>query len=350
METRVIEIDPQNIDMALLRQAAEVINNRGLVAFPTETVYGLGADALDSKAVSGIFQAKKRPLDDPLIVHISTMKELEDLASDVPDIVYKLADRFWPGPLTMVLKKSDRVPDIVTTGLDTVAIRMPSHPIASRFIDMCACPLAAPSANLFSKPSPTTAMHVLQDLEGNVDMILDGGATYIGVESTVIDVSSGPVKVLRPGGVSVEELTSLVGPVEVLSEGAVMERTPGKYPRHYSPNAKVLVVEYGYDQFEKATQAAETLASRGASVGIMASKEHEDLYQGNVKVLGPANDGRICASRLFSILREFDSEKVNYIIAEGIPEKGLGRAVMNRIRKAAGSEEKAEEDMSDMAI
>jgi L-threonylcarbamoyladenylate synthase len=339
MKPRIYNIDPHNIDLKALKRAAEVIHNRGLVAFPTETVYGLGANALDPKAVAKIFEAKKRPLDDPLIVHIADIDDLFRMAQDVPLEIHKLVHRFWPGPLTIVLKKTNLVPDLVSTGLDTVAVRMPSGTIARKFIEIAKTPIAAPSANLFGRPSPTTAKHVIDDLSGRIDVVLDGGSTEIGIESTVVEYVDDRIVVLRPGGTALEELRSIVGDVEVVysPEGPEAEHTPGKYPQHYSPRAKVVVVEDTPHQAEEVLEKANRMVLDGKKTGILARQEHADLFKDfNVKTLGPGKDSRVCASRLFHMLREFDADKVNMIIAEGIPEKGLGLAVMNRLRKAAG--------------
>ncbi len=337
MRPRVLKVDPLRVDPEILRQASEVIHNRGLVAFPTETVYGLGANALDVKAVSGIFEAKKRPLDDPLIVHIERREDLYALAKEVPPEAEKLADRFWPGPLTLVLKKSDKVPDLVTTGLDTVALRMPSNAVAKKLIETAGVPIAAPSANLFGRPSPTTARHVIDDLDGRIDMVLDGGSTDIGIESTVVEFIEGRTIVLRPGGTDVEKLRLVVGRVEVAGEAERIKSSPGTYPQHYSPEADIVLVADGPSQVNETIEVASDLASRGRKVGIMAREEHAGSFDGfDVKVLGPGADGKVCASRLFHILREFDADEVGVIVAEGIPEKGLGLAVMNRLRKASG--------------
>jgi L-threonylcarbamoyladenylate synthase len=337
MNSHVIKIDPEKIDPWLIRQAAEVIRNGKLVAFPTETVYGLGANALNPEAVTEIFEAKKRPLDDPLIVHIAYEEELYKLAEEVPAEAKKLISKFWPGPLTVVLKKTEVIPDLVTTGLDTVAIRMPSNVIAKELIKSAGVPIAAPSANLFGKPSPTQARHVIDDLDGAIDMVIDGGPTEIGVESTVVEFVEGKVVVLRPGGIDVESLHSVIGNVHIYTEKEIQERSPGKYPQHYSPSAEVIVVQNDESQVGDAKMIAQNMLRKGKRIGIMAKEEHADEYSSfDVKILGPGNDGRTCASNLFHILREFDSEKVDVIIAEGISEKGLGLAVMNRLRKAAG--------------
>ncbi|MFH1877893.1 MAG: L-threonylcarbamoyladenylate synthase [Candidatus Omnitrophota bacterium] len=337
MKPKIIKIDPTNINIDLLKQASEVIHNRGLVAFPTETVYGLGANALDPKAVTGIFEAKQRPLDDPLIVHIAEMEDLYKLAENVPAELEKLVNRFWPGPLTVVLKKKDIVPDLVTTGLETVAVRMPSNAIARKFIDVAGVPIAAPSANIFGRPSPTNAQHVVDDLEGKIDIVLDGGKTEIGIESTVVEVVDGKVIVLRPGGISIEELREIIPDIDLSLTSGHPERCPGKYPQHYSPRARVILIEDSPGQLDKVLEIISQSKGQARKLGIMAKQEHVDSYRGyNVKVIGSGNDGRTCAARLFEILREFDSEEVDLVIAEGISENGLGLAVMNRLRKAAG--------------
>lgn len=339
MTTRIIKIDPLNIDPGLIREAAEVIKNRGLVAFPTETVYGLGADALDPKAVTGIFQAKQRPLDDPLIVHIARMEDLTELSADMPPEAERLVNCLWPGPLTVILKKTDKVPDLVTTGLDTVAVRMPSCPIARELILAAETPVAAPSANMFGRPSPTRAEHVIDDLDGRINIVLDGGKTEIGVESTIIEFADGRVWVLRPGGVSMEKIRSIVGNVPVEFDARKSGDAPGKYPQHYSPRADVVIAEEGPGQTENVMATVHGVQSRGLKAGILAKQEHDHVYRDlHVKVLGPGDDGRICASRLFNLLREFDAEGTDIIVAEAVSENGLGLAVMNRLRKAAGPE------------
>ena len=337
MKPKILKIDPFNINGELIKQASESIHNRGLVAFPTETVYGLGANALDPKAVAGIFEAKKRPFDDPLIVHISKIEDLFKIARHVPPVAEKLVNRFWPGALTLILDKTELIPDIVTTGLDTVAIRMPANLIARAFIEAAKVPLAAPSANLFGKPSPTSCKHILQDLEGKIDIILDGGETEIGIESTVVGFSEGKVLVLRPGGIDVETIREIAPEVEVDSDLLHLNVSPGKYPQHYSPNARVMLIDEACDQVDKVLSLTRELCEHGKKVGILAKQEHGKFFKGyNTKILGPENDPKICATRLFSLLRDFDSEETDVILAEVIPEKGLGLAVMNRLRKAAG--------------
>ncbi|MBF0216300.1 MAG: threonylcarbamoyl-AMP synthase [Candidatus Omnitrophica bacterium] len=334
--TRHIIIDPDNIDPDLIREAADVIRRGGLVAFPTETVYGLGANALDAKAVAKIFEAKKRPLDDPLIVHINDKASLDILVRDISPVETALAARFWPGALTLVLNKKDIIPDIVTTGLDSAAIRMPSGKIALALIKAAGVPIAAPSANLFGKTSPTTAAHVKEDLDGRIDLIIDGGSTDIGVESTVISVVDGEVRILRPGGVSVEEIREIVPRVKVYTEEEIIKCSPGKYKQHYAPRAAVVIVANDRAQTDKCLALAKEAAKR-SKVGIMSKAEHAVFYKPfNTRVMGPGDDLAKCATGLFRVLREFDSDGTEIIFAEAVEERGLGLAIMNRLRKAAG--------------
>jgi len=337
MSPKIFEVDPLHIDMEVIKQAAEVIHNRGLVAFPTETVYGLGANALDPKAVSRIFEAKKRPLDDPIIVHIADKDDLNDLVEEIPQKAQKLIDCFWPGPLTLILKKTEKVPDLVTTGLDTVAVRMPSNDIARKLIEISKVPIAAPSANLFGRPSPTIAQHVIDDLGDEVSLLIDGGSAEIGVESTVVECTKNEVIILRPGGISLEDLSSVVQGVYVYAGDKAIDNAPGKYPRHYSPKARVIIVDDTPDQANNTLTLAADFSDKGDKVGILAKQENAEFYLDyNSKVLGPGDDPRICAARLFYVLREFDSEEMDIIIAEAVKEDGLGLAIMNRLYKASG--------------
>ena len=337
MRTEIITVNSDNINPVSIKTVAEKIKDGGLVAFPTETVYGLGADAFNPKAVAKIFEAKKRPLEDPLIVHIAQKEDLYRLTEDIPDIALRLADKFWPGPLTLVLKKSKNIPDIVTAGLDTVAVRMPADEIALAFIKFSQTPIAAPSANLFGRPSPTCAQHVIDDLDGSrIDMIIDGGKTKIGVESTVLDLTQDTPSILRPGGMSIEKLREIIKGVRIYKPDKIL--SPGMYPRHYSPKAKVMLVEgNGNIQLEKVKNLASRLNSQGCSLGILAKEENKDKYDGfKVKSIGPGDDLTICAAKLFSVLREFDEEGTDIIFAESVKEDGLGLAIMDRLRKAAG--------------
>lgn len=341
MKTEIIKVNSNNVDVSRIRKAAKVIKEGGLVAFPTETVYGLGADAFNPKAVARIFEAKKRPLEDPLIVHISKREDLFKLAKDISNTALKLTKRFWPGPLTVVLKKSDIVPYIATAGLDTIAIRMPASQIALTLIKEAQTPISAPSANLFSRPSPTTSQHVLDDLEGKVDLVIDGGRTDIGLESTILDLTQDTPSVLRPGGVSMERLQDVIKTIHLFkSQDEII--SPGMYPQHYSPKAKVILVnENDRIGVEKVRKLAYDFILQSYSVGIIAKEENKEKYsEFNVKSLGPGDDLIKCAANLFSVLRDFDRFGVDVIISESVKEEGLGLAIMDRLRKAAGCQTK----------
>lgn len=324
------------VDEKRLAVAAGLIREGKLVAFPTETVYGLGADALNGSAVRRIFEAKGRPADNPLIVHIADVDQLRGLAREVPPLAMELARRFWPGPLTMVLPRDPRVPDVTTGGLDTVAVRMPSHPIALALIRLSGRPIAAPSANISGRPSPTDAEHVVEDFYGRIECIIDGGPTPVGVESTVLDLTGERPVLLRPGGLPLEEIEKVAGPVEihpaVRGKEVDLARAPGMKYKHYSPNAQVIVVEGMREAVrKKIDELVGELRSEGLRVGVMATEEHEaDAFFH----LGKTDEE--VARNVFRALRELDKRGVDVIIAEGIEERGLGLAVMNRLRKAAG--------------
>jgi L-threonylcarbamoyladenylate synthase len=344
-QTIVLKVNCEEPDAAKIRVAADIIRRGGLVAFPTETVYGLGADALNPKAVEGIYRAKKRPLDNPIIVHVASKEEVFQLVEQMPDSANELMDHFWPGPLTLVLKASKIVPKMTTGGLETVAIRMPSLKVALALIRESAVPIAAPSANLAGRPSPTTAEHVKQDLSGRIDLILDAGPTRVGVESTVLDLTADPPQVLRPGGVPFEDLERVLGHVELHPVAVadrrirlVQARSPGMKHRHYAPKAEVVLVEGRLDAaIRKVQELADYYIKVGKKVGILATDESKSRYTADViKSLGSRKDLDATARNLFKLLREFDNEKVDIIIAEGVPLKGLGLAVMNRLRKASG--------------
>ncbi|MFA4889454.1 MAG: L-threonylcarbamoyladenylate synthase [Candidatus Omnitrophota bacterium] len=340
MKTDILKINPFSIEQDYIIKAANIIKSGGLVAFPTETVYGLGADALNPVACAKIFQAKNRPLEDPLIVHIADKQDLFKVAREIYKITLDLIDAFWPGPLTVVLKKQEAIPDIITGGLDTIAVRMPNHKIALDLIKKAQTPIAAPSANIFGRPSPTTAQHVLEDLDGKINLVIDGGSTDIGVESTIVDLTQDPFCVLRPGGVGIEELRRIIPQVELYKKDGIL--SPGMYPRHYAPNAKILIMEgNGKMQAEKVKDIAHEFDLQGYRFGILAKFENKDRYGDfNVKLLGPGNDLVACAANLFSVLRDFDKDKVDVIIAETVEEKGLGIAIMDRLRKASGVSKK----------
>ena len=344
-QTILLKVDSRQPDLKQVQTAAKIIRKGGLVAFPTETVYGLGADALNSKGVLALFKAKKRPLDNPPIVHVENINDVHTLTEQIPPEADKLMKKFWPGPLTLVFKRSKAVPDVTVAGLDTVAIRMPNHPVALALIKESRCPIAAPSANLAGKPSPTSAEHVFTDLNGRIDAILDAGPTRIGVESTVLDLSSEPAMILRPGGTSLEALKSVLGDVKlhpfvVAEKELAVEkaRSPGMKHRHYAPKAPVIVVE-GVIQAVMATVKSLICDywMQGKRVGVLATAETAWAYEADVvKSLGSRRNVDGMAANLFRVLREFDEENVDVIIAESVPTEGLGLAVMNRLRKASG--------------
>ncbi len=327
-----------------LERAAQLIREGGLVAFPTETVYGLGASAMDPAAVSGIFTAKGRPGDNPLIVHIADVSQVYGLSEDITVPAQRLMEAFWPGPLTVVLPRKPGVPDVVTAGLDTVAVRMPDHPVALEVIRRAGVPVAAPSANSSGRPSPTSAAHVAEDLAGKIDAVVDGGPCRVGVESTVVDLTTEPPVILRPGGVTREELEGVLGHMETAASftyGPVeAPRSPGMKYRHYSPKAEVVLVTGG--QPERVTEKINELISRyhcrGKQTGVLAAAETAGRYRADaVFNLGSRGCPEEIARNLFNGLRSLDMQGVDIIISEGYAETGIGTAVMNRLRKAAGS-------------
>lgn len=331
-------------DNMILEQAAQIIKNGGLVAFPTETVYGLGGDAFDADAARKIYAAKGRPSDNPLIVHIAHVEDMRDLSDRIPDIAYRIADKFWPGPLTMIVPKNDRVPSTVTGGLDTVAIRLPSDETARKFIELSGTYIAAPSANLSGRPSPTRASHVIEDLSGRIDMIIDGGDIEIGLESTIVDLTGDVPVILRPGYITQEMLEETIGEVELdpaLMTGVaadVKPKAPGMKYRHYAPKAEMTVIEGERGAVDrKLHELARQAADDGRKVGIMVSDEQaHDFDYAYVVRLGRHDDEEAIARHLFDALRRFDEAQVDIIFAEAFSQEGLGRAVMNRLLKAAG--------------
>jgi L-threonylcarbamoyladenylate synthase len=345
--TLVLKVNPYNPEKEKVQTAAEIIKKGGLVAFPTETVYGLGADALNPTAVLSLFEAKKRPLDNPPIIHVENADNVHRLTKHVPRKAELLMKHFWPGPLTLVLERSEAVPDVTVAGLDTVAVRMPKHEVALALIRKSGVPIAAPSANLAGKPSPTTAQHVLDDLNGRIDAVLDGGATQVGVESTVLDLSVCPPMVLRPGGTTFEALREVLGEVELHpfvaaeKQMAIGEtRSPGMKHKHYAPKAKLILVEGNVPAVvKKIREMAGDYGRKGCRVGVLATDETAAKYDADaVKSLGSRFNLDAVAQNLFRLLREFDAEEVDVIVAEGVPAEGLGLAVMNRLRKASGYE------------
>ncbi|MEM1565765.1 MAG: L-threonylcarbamoyladenylate synthase [Candidatus Bathyarchaeia archaeon] len=343
-KTIVLRVNAENPQIEVIRTAADIIKKGGLVAFPTETVYGLGADALNPGAVKALFKAKKRPLDNPPIVHVGNVQDVYRLVKEVPPKAEKLMEKFWPGPLTLIFKRSEIVPDVTVSGLDTIAVRMPRHNVALALIRESSCPIAAPSANLAGRPSPTTAQHVLEDLNGRIDAVLDAGPTSIGVESTVLDLTVNPPQILRPGGTTYEVLKEVLGTVE-LHPVAVADkkmhvnkaRSPGMKHRHYAPRARMVVVEGDLEAVvKKVAELADHYKRKGAKVGVLATNETIANYTADVvKSIGSRSCLGEVAKNLFRLLREFDAEGVDVIIAEGVPTQGLGLAVMNRLRKAS---------------
>ena len=353
MKTRFCRLSGGPEDEEIYREAGAIIREGGLVAFPTETVYGLGGNGLSGASSAKIYAAKGRPSDNPLILHIAGMEELPALVSDIPDAAKRLAETFWPGPMTLIFRKSSLVPPETTGGLDTVAVRMPSHPAAQRFIRAAGVPIAAPSANLSGRPSPTTAKHVREDLDGRIDMILDGGPADIGLESTIIDVTEETPVILRPGYIGREALETLLGKVEldraVFAEPAqgVKPKAPGMKYRHYAPKAEMTLVE-GAFAAEAILKEAAASARAGRRTGILCSEETKDRYSPLAEELGAEgfslklfcagrrSDPESIAHRLFGLLRQFDEDGIEVVWAESFDEGGIGTAVMNRLRKAAG--------------
>ena len=382
METKRIIIEDRNhIKDEELREAAGILRSGGLVAFPTETVYGLGGNALDEDAARKIYAAKGRPSDNPLIAHVSCMEEVAPLVKEIPEAGRKLMEAFWPGPLTMIFPKSDKVPCGTTGGLDTVAIRMPDDPVANRLIALAGVPVAAPSANTSGRPSPTTADHVWQDMNGRIEMIIDGGPVGIGVESTIVDVSSAVPAVLRPGAITMEMLEEVLG--EVCVDPAILgplsadvrPKAPGMKYKHYAPKADLTLVEpgTGADRESGAEQVTGAEQKNGADrntgaypetgldetqlqamirkvrelsrekieagykVGVICTDESRDCYtDGEVRSIGARKSQASVAHNLYALLREFDDLGVDYIFSESFPKDHLGQAIMNRLSKAAG--------------
>ncbi|MBN2110675.1 MAG: threonylcarbamoyl-AMP synthase [Methanosarcinaceae archaeon] len=342
LRTRIFHID-KNDFIGSISEAAGIIKEGGTVAFPTETVYGLGADALDPVAVRAIFDAKGRPADNPLIVHVASKEQCEELTENIPEKAYILMDRFWPGPLTLILQRRETVPDITTGGLDTVAVRMPDNKIALELIRISGRPLAAPSANLSGKPSPTTADHVIEDLCGRIDAIIDGGAVRVGIESTVIDMTSEVPAILRPGMISGDEIEREIGETATGYEDIVHHdiekvRSPGMKYVHYSPDATVILIEGSNEMVViKLREMLDDFRSRGARVGLLLTDENSGYLSGDeLFLVGSKERPGDLAFNLFAGLRYLDKKKVDIILADGsFSHSGVGTAVLNRLRKAA---------------
>ena len=343
METQVRRLSYSQIDETMIEEAGRIIRKGGLVAFPTETVYGLGGDALNPESSKKIYAAKGRPSDNPLIVHIADKKDLYRIVRKVPEKAKKLMEAFWPGPLTMIFYKNELVPQATTGGLDTVAVRMPSDRIAAAFIKAAGGFVAAPSANVSGRPSTTTAAHVEEDLSGRIEMILDGGQAVIGLESTIVDMSVEPPVILRPGAVTKEMMEAVIGPLEVdkaiiAPDSGVKPKAPGMKYRHYAPRADLAVVEGSTEAVIAAiNQLAEEAEAEGKRVGIIATDETKDRYpKGLVLSLGARKHEEEIAQHLFEVLRDFDETDVDCIYSEAFDEASIGPAIMNRLLKAAG--------------
>lgn len=319
-------------------EAAECLQRNEVVAFPTETVYGLGGNALSEEAVAKIFSAKGRPADNPLIVHVASRPHVEKLVSHIPKQADKLMNAFWPGPLTIVLPGGKSVASNVTAGLDTVAIRMPDHPVALALLKAANLPLAAPSANLSGKPSPTTAKHVIHDLSGRIAGIVDGGSTGVGLESTVVDCSGDHVTILRPGGVTKEQLEEVVGEVNVdpaLSDEGQKPKSPGVKYTHYAPTAPVTLVDGSPSYLQS---IVDKRRAEGKKIGVLATEESTATYRADVVIpCGTRADLISVANRLYDVLRQFDESDVDEIYSEMFTHEGVGAAVMNRLSKAASN-------------
>ncbi|MBN2260184.1 MAG: threonylcarbamoyl-AMP synthase [Clostridiales bacterium] len=322
-----------------INEAADALKKGQLVVFPTETVYGLGADALNPEAVKKIFVAKGRPTDNPLIVHISCREQLIELVEEITPTAEKLMAIFWPGPLTIVMKKSKIVPDVITGGLDTVAIRMPSHPLAMELIRLSGVPVAAPSANISGKPSPTSERHVIEDLKGRVDYILLGGDTEVGLESTVLDISGTKAQILRPGVITYDDIFNVIGELSydphLIDENST-PKSPGMKYKHYSPEAEVIIVK-GNKKSVKIQEMIDEYTLEHKKVGLMATDNLLNSFDEVIKCsLGNANSIDDVGNKLFRCLRYLDQLKVDVIISESFDKKGFGIAIMNRLEKAAG--------------
>lgn len=340
VDSGITEEEP-NQDLEL---ASEILKKGGLVAFPTETVYGLGGDALNPDASRKIYSAKGRPSDNPLIVHIADETDLQKIAKDIPEAAYKLMDVFWPGPMTMIFHKKPIVPDSTTGGLDTVAVRMPSHNVAYELIRRSGVMIAAPSANTSGRPSPTMASHVREDMEGKIDMIIDGGDCRYGIESTIIDMTGDVPTILRPGYITREMLEDVIGKVEVdpaiLGEAAhVRPKAPGMKYTHYAPKGIMYIVEgeSSNSVIRCINRMVKERQMAGCKVGVLATRYNAMAYEADeVIVIGDKKDELMISSNLYRTLREFDARGVDYIYSESFAGSGLGTAIMNRLIKAAG--------------
>lgn len=333
MQTKIIRITDKN-KKKVLEKAADIIKNGGLVVFPTETVYGLGANVFDEKALKKIFLAKGRPSDNPIIVHISEEEQLKELANDVSENQRKLINTFWPGPLTIIFEKKNTISDIVSGGLPTIAVRMPSNLIAHELINLARVPIAAPSANISGRPSGTTGRHICDELTGKIDMIIDAGFSDIGVESTVVKINEEQVLILRPGAITKEMLEKILFPLPIIfaKDKNELQFSPGTKYRHYAPKAKLEIIS------EKMVERAEVLEKGKLKVGIITTNQDKDSfkkYKPNVFVLGNKNNLEEISQKLYHALRFFDTHPVDIILCQNFPQNGLGVAIMDRLEKAS---------------
>lgn len=339
-DTLVCKIDKDNIDLLKIKEFAHILRAGGTVIFPTETVYGLGANAIDENAVVKIYEAKGRPSDNPLIVHIADKDDIYNLALEINENAKLVMDKFWPGPITIILKKKDIVPLKTSGGLDTVAVRMPSHPIALSLIKESGVPIAAPSANISGRPSPTDEKNVCEEMSGRVDGIILGGDSSVGLESTVLDLTGEIPMILRPGGITLEDLTEVLGKVEV--DPAILEKNdnivakaPGMKYTHYAPKASVYIVAGEEDNvINKINELVVEGSNNGIKVGVMCNNKNISKYNG--EVIGLGENLNEIAFNLFKVLREMDKRNVDIVYSESFENTGIGQAVMNRLVKAAG--------------
>ena len=344
MDTIIEKVDPAHIDTDVMEQAGKLIAEGELVAFPTETVYGLGGDALDPDASRRIYAAKGRPSDNPLIVHIADFDDMKRVAREVPEQAKKLADAFWPGPLTMIVWKSDAVPEATTGGMQTVAVRMPNHPVALELIRRSGCLIAAPSANTSGRPSPTEAQHVAEDLSGKIAMILDGGPVGIGIESTIIDLTEEKPMILRPGYITPEMLSEVLQEEVVIDPGIIAAddtrkpKAPGMKYKHYAPKAEMIIVDGAQDAvIHKINELTAAKRAEGKKVAVIATDETKDRYDAQVILsMGKRADEDAIAQHLYKILRECDELDVGETYSECFQTPRIGQAIMNRLLKAAG--------------
>ena len=343
METKVAIIKDINTDIRFIEEAGKVIRNGGTVAFPTETVYGLGANALDDEAVRKIFIAKGRPQDNPLIIHVST-KEISELVKDVPEVAQKIIHKFWPGRLTVILEKKDIIPNVTSANLNTIGIRMPNSEIALKLIELAERPIAAPSANISGRPSPTEVERCVEDLNGRVDYIIGGESSDIGVESTIVDCTVNPPLVLRPGGITLEMLKEINPEIELdkalksKPNDDFKPKAPGMKYKHYAPNAHLKIIKGKNEKtIEIINEIVENYIEKGNDVAILTTNENLNKFNnGKVISLGSENDLKEIAKNLFEALRKCDDLRVQYILCQGFEENGVGLAIMNRLNKAAG--------------